>query len=219
MESERKKLSVVIPVYNAEKWLSGCVDSVLAATDDSAEILLINDGSKDGSKGLIEDYQARYPNKVIAISKPNSGSGETRNFGLERATGKYVCFIDSDDYVDPDYFDKFVSAIETTGADVVVGGYKRVVNGEVQFEVIPKDVPWSRFQILAPWAKIFDLDFINKNHLRFAPLVLGDDDHFATVAYSYADKGPSCPMRDTTSSATKRASPRPSTRGFAATSS
>lgn len=188
MGSHEKKLSIVIPVYNAEKWLPKCVDSILAATDDTAEILLINDGSKDGSKALIESYQDRYPDRIIAISKPNSGSGETRNMGIEKSSGKYICFIDSDDYVDRDYFEKFVDAIERTGADVVVGGYKRIVNGKEQFAVIPKDVPWARFQILAPWAKIFDLDFIKRNHLKFVPLVLGDDDHFATVAYSYADK-------------------------------
>ena len=183
-----KKLSIIIPVYNAEKWLPSCVDSIIAATDDTAEILLVNDGSKDGSKKLIESYQDRYPNRVIAISKPNSGSGETRNLGLAKATGKYVTFIDSDDYVDRDYFEKFVDAIERTGADVVVGGYKRIVDGKEQFEVVLKDVPWARYQILAPWAKIFNLDFIRRNNLKFVPLVLGDDDHFVTVAYSYANK-------------------------------
>lgn len=183
-----KKLSIIIPVYNAEKWLPSCVDSIIAATDDTAEILLVNDGSKDGSKKLIESYQDRYPNRVIAISKPNSGSGETRNLGLAKATGKYVTFIDSDDYVDRDYFEKFVDAIERTGADVVVGGYKRIVDGKKQFKVVPKDVPWARYQILAPWAKIFNLDFIRRNHLKFVPLVLGDDDHFVTVACSYANK-------------------------------
>lgn len=188
MDSRPKTLSVVIPVYNAEKWLSVCVDSVLAATDDTAEIILINDGSKDGSKELIEGYERRYPDRIIAITKPNSGSGETRNYGIAKSTGKYICFIDSDDYVDKDYFEKFVSAIEETGADVVVGGYKRIVDGKLQFTMIPQDVPWARFQILAPWAKIFDLDFIKRNGLRFVPLVLGDDDHFATVAYSYANK-------------------------------
>lgn len=160
------------------------MDSIIAATDDDAEILLINDGSKE----IIEDYHDRYPNRIVAISKSNSGSGETRNLGLVKATGKYVTFIDSDDYVDRDYFKKFVDAIARTGADVVVGGYKRIVDGKEQFEVVPKDMPWARFQILTPWAKIFNFDFIRRNNLKFVPLVLGDDDHFVTVTYSYADK-------------------------------
>ncbi|MGI6230028.1 MAG: glycosyltransferase [Tractidigestivibacter sp.] len=188
MSPNDKLLSVVIPVYNLERQLPACVESVLEATDERAEILLVNDGSSDGSKELAESYQRSYPDRVVAITQENSGPGATRNLGIERACGTYISFIDGDDTVEREFFIKHLSAIESTGADVVVSGYKRIVDGKVDFMLKPEDIPWSRYLVTAPWAKIFSLDFIRRNNLRFSDSPIGEDVYFTTVAYSYADR-------------------------------
>ena len=114
------KLSVIIPVYNAEKYLRECVDSVLGQTENDLEIILVNDGSPDSSGAIIADYAARYPDKVTAITVENGGQGRARNFGIAAAHGEFLSFIDSDDYIEPDMYTLMLAAAEENDADVVV---------------------------------------------------------------------------------------------------
>lgn len=114
------KLSVIIPVYNAEKYLRECVDSVLGQTENDLEIILVNDGSPDSSGAIIADYAARYPDKVTAITVENGGQGRARNFGIDAARGEFLSFIDSDDYIEPDMYALMLAAAEENDADVVV---------------------------------------------------------------------------------------------------
>ena len=117
------KLSIVIPVYNIAAYLPRCVKSLLIQDLKDCEILLVDDGSTDGESGqLCDRFAADYPDLIRAIHKPNGGPGDARNVGLEEATGEYILFIDSDDYVSPDmvhtlwpYMDK--------GIDVIIFGY------------------------------------------------------------------------------------------------
>lgn len=114
------KLSVIIPVYNAEKYLRKCVDSVLGQTENDLEIILVNDGSPDSSGVIIADYAARYPDKVTAITVENGGQGRARNFGIDAARGEFLSFIDSDDYIEPDMYAFMLAAAEENDADIVV---------------------------------------------------------------------------------------------------
>ena len=114
------KLSVIIPVYNAEKYLRECVDSVLEQTEKDLEIILVNDGSPDSSGAIIAEYAARYPDKVSAITVENGGQGRARNFGIAAARGEFLSFIDSDDHIEPDMYALMLAAAEENGADVVV---------------------------------------------------------------------------------------------------
>lgn len=114
------KLSVIVPVYNTEEYLSDCVDSILNQTMSDLELILVNDGSTDGSAGVIADYVQRFPDKVSAISLVNGGQGRARNFGIEAACGEFLSFIDSDDYLEPDCYELMLAAAEAEGADVVV---------------------------------------------------------------------------------------------------
>ena len=97
------KYSVIIPVYNAQKTLKRCLDSLLGQAREDVEIILINDGSSDRSGAIIEDYRNRYPN-IRAVAQENSGVSAARNRGLDEAKGTYITFVDSDDYVSDDYF-------------------------------------------------------------------------------------------------------------------
>lgn len=117
-------LSVIIPVYNREKFLERCVKSVAASTLKNIEIILIDDGSTDGS-GALCDRLAKADSRFFVIHQQNAGVSAARNRGLERAVGKYFAFVDSDDYIEPDMYEKMVAAMEELDADMVCCGISK----------------------------------------------------------------------------------------------
>jgi len=115
-----RKLSIIVPVYNMEKHLEKCMDSLVNQTLDDIEIIAINDGSTDTSLKILKKYKKEYPNKLIIIDQENQGISVARNNGIEISTGKYIGFVDSDDYVKYDMFEKLYNKIEETKSDIVV---------------------------------------------------------------------------------------------------
>lgn len=93
------KVSVIVPVYNVELYLEKCLLSLVKQTLDEIEIIIVNDGSKDGSQKIIDDFSTKYPNKIKSFTKENGGLSDARNFGLDHASGDFIGFVDSDDYV------------------------------------------------------------------------------------------------------------------------
>ena len=100
------ELSIIVPVYNAEKYLRQCLDSLVALKIENYEIILVNDGSTDGSQAIADDYTVRYPELVKCFVQKNSGVSCARNFGMSQATGTYIAFVDSDDYILPEEFEE-----------------------------------------------------------------------------------------------------------------
>lgn len=117
--NEKPTVSIVIPIYNMEKHLRKCLDSVVAQTYGSLEIIPVNDGSTDGSEEIIREY-ARKDSRIVSVTRKNGGVGAARNSGAEHATGKYLCFVDSDDRLAADYVEKMVTEAEAQNADMVV---------------------------------------------------------------------------------------------------
>ncbi len=111
-------VSVVIPVYNVEKYLERCVDSVLAQTYPNVEIILVDDGSPDGSPAICDRYAAEH-NNISVVHKPNGGLASARNAGMKVMHGEYLFFIDSDDWIDPETLEELVEIAERTGVDFV----------------------------------------------------------------------------------------------------
>ena len=111
-------VSIIIPVYNTENYLKQCIESALNQTYDNTEIILVDDGSTDSS-GLICDEYVKKDNRIRVIHKPNGGQSSARNIALDVATGKYVYFLDSDDYILPDLIKKLVDIAEANDADIV----------------------------------------------------------------------------------------------------
>lgn len=123
---ERKQLiSVVVPVYNVEKYLRQCIDSILSQTYKNIELILVDDGSPDNCGAICDEYQKKY-NNIKVIHKENAGLGMARNSGLEIATGDFVYFLDSDDYIADDEIEKMYNAIVANGVDVAITGYTSV---------------------------------------------------------------------------------------------
>lgn len=111
------KVSVIVPVYNVEKWVARCIESILKQTFNNFEILLVNDGSTDNSLKICNEYQ-KVDSRINIINKKNGGLSDARNTGIKNAKGKYLIFIDSDDYVEKDYIEYLLNAVELQNADV-----------------------------------------------------------------------------------------------------
>ena len=120
------KVSVIVPVYGVEEWLERCLDSLVNQTLEDIEIIVVNDGSPDNSQAIIDAYVKKYPNKVKGYIKENGGLSDARNFGIPYATGEYIAFVDSDDYVDLTMYEKMYNEAEAKGSEVVVCGYFKV---------------------------------------------------------------------------------------------
>lgn len=123
---ESIKFSVIVPVYNVEKYLKACIDSIIHQSFRSFEIILVDDGSTDQSGLLCDSYVKRYPQMVSVIHKQNEGLFSARRTGLKSAHGTYICFVDSDDMIREDTLEKIHTIIEKYHADMVVFGMKRI---------------------------------------------------------------------------------------------
>lgn len=179
------KVSVIIPIYNVEQYLRKCLDSVVKQTLKDIEIILVNDASPDHSDVIMREYEAAYSNIRCVYLKENRCLGGARNAGVEIATGEYITFLDSDDYLDLDYCEKMYNRIVATGSDFAYSSYKMVDENEtvksirctypVEFDgnmtkekkngVITKGVfAWGKFYSRKLWN---DLKLTFPEHLKY----------------------------------------------------
>lgn len=185
----KQKVSVIIPVYNSEKYIAKCLESVIHQTYSAYEILVINDGSKDNSWQIMEQYAKQYPNLVKAIQQDNQGVSKTRNTAIKMAQGDYLMFIDNDDFIDKDYIQTFVEQAEQGKYDVVLGGYRRPnEQGKIVKSLTLKQEEWSKFMIFAPWARIYKKQYLIENNITFLPVNIGEDVYFNLQAMLLTDK-------------------------------
>ena len=193
MNETTPKISVIVPVYKAEAYLHRCVDSLLAQTFTDFEILLIDDGSPDRSGEICDEY-ARKDSRVRVWHKENGGVSSARNLGIENSNAEWICFVDSDDYVEKSYLDDF--GLDSYEADIYLQGYKVIRNNEItrthQFNVnhisiIPFEscfIEAERKNILnSPWCKLFKVDIIKKKCICFDTSISYGEDHLFVLKY------------------------------------
>lgn len=118
----KKELSIIVPVYNAERFLSRCVESIFNQSYKNFELILVDDGSKDDSYSLCKEYASK-DNRVIALTKENGGASSARNMGLRRAVGEYIGFVDVDDFIVSDMYEYMIDLIKKLQADIVICDY------------------------------------------------------------------------------------------------
>lgn len=170
------KLSIIIPVYNSEKYIKRCLDSILNQSFSDFEVICLNDGSTDKSLDILKKYEKK-DKRIRVFSHDNQGIARTRNKGIKLAKGEYVMFIDNDDYIDFDYLEKYYNSVK--GYDIVIGGYRRITETKKVIESRnSKETEWGKFIIVAPWAKIFKRNLIVKNNIEFLPYGIGEDIFF-----------------------------------------
>ena len=179
------KVSVIVPVYNSEDYIGRCIDSILEQTYSDFELILINDGSCDKSLSILKKY-AKKDKRVRVVDQKNMGVANTRNKGIEMAHGEYIALVDNDDYLEKTYLEEFVS--QAADYDVIVGGYKRVSEDKTLFiKKISKTV-WSKYENVAPWAKIIKKSFLLDNDIKFFSYSIGEDIIFNMDLYTLTDK-------------------------------
>lgn len=125
-DREQPLVSIIVPVYNAKNHIARCIESIRAQTWRNIQIIVLNDGSRDVSLPVCEMFR-KVDSRILLVDKANSGVSDTRNLGLKLAQGEYIQFVDSDDYIDPDYTQNLVQAAEAHQADLVIAPYKMVV--------------------------------------------------------------------------------------------
>ncbi len=181
-------VSFIVPVYNSEAYISRCLDSILAQTHSDIEIVCFDDGSRDGSPAILDEYAARFPDKVKVVHQANAGVAVTRNRSLKAVTGAYLTFVDNDDWLDPDFAQRLLGAALVADADVVCSGYRRPnTEGKVILSATPSpDDEWGPYLVEAAWAKLYRTDFVRENSLAFLDTNIDEDLYFSLPAVELA---------------------------------
>ena len=185
------KLSIIIPVYNVEKYIKHCLDSIKAQTMKDFEIIVVNDGATDNSEKMIKEYQKNNPDLTIKyFKKENGGLSDARNYGIPYAIGEYIAFLDSDDYVEPDYMRKIIENIhkmEQDELDLMIFGFYRKVGENYRVNLpdakgnIIKEIFTQKYN--APWNKIFKKSLIDAYELEFPVSMKTSEDFLFLLDY------------------------------------
>ena len=190
----KSDISIIVPIYNAEKYINKCVDSLINQTKKELEIILVNDGSTDGTDKLIRLYKDK---RIRYFINKNQGIGKTRNFGISKATSKYIMFCDSDDYYEPNMCELLFNEAEKNDLDLVICDfYREYDSGKIEPERIPtfKDTTLRekpsliRTVNLAPWNKIYRKDLLTENKIKFEEALKYEDTPFVAKALACANK-------------------------------
>lgn len=182
------KVSIIIPVYNVEDYLAQCVDSVISQTYNNLEIILVDDGSTDGSPKICDEY-VKNDDRVKVHHKPNGGLSSARNCGLKLATGSYVAFIDSDDYVDKEYIETLLREALLYNASISVCGYREVNANKNYTQQLPVNETTNKIDAIrslliqpdgykvVTWNKLYDVNLFMKNNIEFPPGKIHEDNY------------------------------------------
>ncbi|MEI4801755.1 glycosyltransferase [Bacillus sp. FJAT-51639] len=211
----KPKVSVIVPIYNVEQYVSRCLDSLLSQNFSDIEIIAVNDGSTDGSAKILNDY-AKKDSRIMVIEKENGGVSSARNEGIRAANGEYIGFVDPDDWVDKDMYESMYNSAVDEKADIVMCTYTREFgshskikefnlpekvcyhNEEVQLKVMRRLVGPLNEEIANPelldawgtvWSKLYRSDILKENNIEFVDLsTIGtnEDSLFNIYAFYYA---------------------------------
>ncbi len=197
--SETPKISVIVPVYNTENYLSQCLESIIGQTMKEIEIICVDDGSTDHSLDILKQYAVK-DSRITVLTQPNINAGAARNYGLKKAKGKYLSFLDADDFFEPDLLEKLYNASEKNKAQISVCRCDRYFHSKGEYasmswsvreELLPgatvfsfRDIRKDRLQCFVGWAwdKLFLSSFIQENDLFFQEQRTTNDMYFVFAA-------------------------------------
>lgn len=211
---DKPLVSVVLPIYNVEKYLDRCIRSVVEQTYDNLEIILVDDGSPDGCPGMCDDWAAR-DSRIRVVHKKNAGLGFARNTGIEHATGEYICFFDSDDYIEPNTIELCVTNAVKESADIVCFGNdilaqdgtvlnrriptppKYIYSGdEIRNVMMPNALSYHSgtgedwHLLMSAWSSLYSMDLIRKSGWKFVSEreIISEDFYSILELYQYIRK-------------------------------
>lgn len=195
--SNKLELSIIIPVYNVEKYLDECLNSISKIKDINYEILIINDGSPDNSQKIIEKF-CKSNDRAKFFIKENGGLSSARNYGLERASGEYIWFVDSDDFINPDEFQKFYNKLDKN-LDILIGNFYIYKNNNILKEqkLLENGKELSGKELLKEkevigktyvWRNLYNREFLLNNGLNFKEGIVVEDQLFTIQCLLKAEK-------------------------------
>lgn len=188
-------LTIVLPVYNGAKFVGNCIESILTNTFTDFELLIIDDGSTDGSGAICDEY-ARRDTRIIVFHNTNHGVSFSRNFGIDHAKGNWVGFIDADDWIPTNTFETIVMNIQSERIDIISFGFWSVTKDDESVVKLPSihqgKISFMRKQMLYGWTVVwnsfFQKNFLDQFCLRFNEYIsIGEDFEFLFRAYYYAN--------------------------------
>lgn len=195
----RVKVSIIVPVYNVEKVINKCLTSLVNQTLKDIEIIVVNDGSPDNSQVIIDKY-AKKDKRIRSFIKQNGGLSDARNYGLDKAQGEYIMFVDSDDYIDLFACEKLFKEASKAKVDILVGNYYDVKDGIIEPNICKcsesiltsvdfiKEYFSQKNVSLMSWLLFYKRSFLIKNKLKFLKGVFHEDEEFTPRAMLKANK-------------------------------
>lgn len=194
---ERPKISVIVPVYNTEKYLRKCLDSLVFQTLQGVEIVAVDDGSKDGSGTILDEYKEKYPDRFQVIHKENGGQASARNLAIPLCRGEYIGFLDSDDFVKEEMFEKMYTAACANEADYVACGYTDITyedGKEVVLQEYVASKPAAKTKdmffgaLVSPFLHIYKKEIFDKSKVVFPEGYIYEDTAFYLNLIPYINK-------------------------------
>ncbi|MDO4623480.1 MAG: glycosyltransferase family 2 protein [Eubacteriales bacterium] len=179
------EISVIVPVYQVEAYIGRCLESILRQTFTDYEIIIVDDNGKDRSMDIVRKYRRKYPDKFrILINDGNQGLGVARDNGMSVASGTFITFVDSDDYLSPDYLERYYNAIMKPGEggrprDLVAGGFLRASGKKIKAFPANKRDPWYLWMNVNAWGKLYRRSFLEEHQITFRGVRQYEDGQFA----------------------------------------
>ena len=185
------KVSVIVPIYNVEKYLEKCINSLLSQTLEDIQIILVNDGSKDNSGNIAKEYEKNNKDRVIYVEKENGGLSDARNYGLKYATGDFIAFLDSDDYIEKNAYEEMYNKAIEEDADYVecdfIWEFPNKIRVDKQYPYKNKKEMLSFVRVVA-WNKLIKRQLITDNNLEFPKGLRYEDIEFTYKLIPFINK-------------------------------
>lgn len=187
------KVSVIVPAYNAEKYIGDCLDSILGQTLKEIEIIIINDGSFDHTNDIISEYEKQYPKIIKIVTKDNEGQGKARNIGIDLAIGEFITFVDADDKIAPIMLEKMYKMAKEQQAEVVICDYNEIIETK---KILKKAIPVKTkdlkrdyiISVAGPCNKLIKTNLLKQNQLYFLETGIYEDIAMIPLLGIYANK-------------------------------
>lgn len=185
------KVSVIVPIYNVEKYLEKCINSLLSQTLEDIQIILVNDGSKDNSGNIAKECEKNNKNRIIYVEKENGGLSDARNYGLKYATGDFIAFLDSDDYIEKNAYEEMYNKAIEENADYVecdfIWEFPNKIRVDKQYPYKNKKEMLSFVRVVA-WNKLIKRQLITDNNLEFPKGLRYEDVEFTYKLIPFVNK-------------------------------
>lgn len=185
------EVSVIVPVYNVEKYLERCLNSLVNQTLQNIEIIIVNDGTKDNSEEIIKKFIEKYPQKIVYLKKENGGLSDARNYGMPYAKGEYIAFLDSDDYVEKDIYKEMYELAKKENSDMVecdfLWEYPNKIREDIGQTYNGKKEMLEKVRVVA-WNKLIRRSILEETKIQFPKGLRYEDVEFTYKLIPYLEK-------------------------------